>query len=128
VNAVTKLHAMAGKRRTVPWAVVGLGSLALAAGVVYWWRGGGREQVLLALQPDFRVTQIDQQKKTMIVARVQETLLVSCDNWCDMFIVGKSYPMLDRGGVLEFRKKRQRIELPVLQEHVEFEMPPGGHG
>lgn len=105
-----------------------MGGVALVLMGVYWWRNGGREQVLLALQPDFTITQIDRAGRTMILSRVQESFIVSCGNQCDLFSVGKSYSMLHHGGVLEFRKSGEKIRLPILQEHVDFETSPGGHG
>jgi hypothetical protein len=95
---------------------------------LYWWRNGGRDQVVLALQPGFEVRQIDLQQKTMTVTRVNDTYLIACDDLCGSFKVGKSYAMFDRGGILEYRNKGRRISFPVLKEHIDFETPPGGHG
>jgi hypothetical protein len=126
--ATAKQQSLAPKRRGVRWGVPCLIGFVLVAGIVYWWRNGGRAQLLLALQPDFMVTQIDRQDRTMTLARTNEAYVVSCGNTCDLFMVGKGYSMLDRGDALEWRRKRQKIELPILQEHVDFEIPPGGHG
>jgi hypothetical protein len=116
------------KRRAPRSLALCLVVVALALEIVHWWRNGGREQLLLALQPDFTVTQIDHQAKVMTLSRVRESLIVSCDRWCDVFTVGKRYPMFDRGGILEYRRSGQKIKLPVVQEHVDFETSPGGHG
>jgi hypothetical protein len=100
----------------------------LAAGIAYWWHHGGREQVILFLQADFRVTHIDQQNGTMTLTRPGETLIVSCAAACDFFRIGKKYSMMNRGGVLEFKSASRKLELPILEQHLEFEKPPGGQG
>lgn len=102
--------------------------MALSFVSIWWWRHGGKESVALALQPGFEVRQIDLQEKTITVTRVNDTYVVGCENSCGMFVAGKTYAMVDRGGVLEYRTQGQRIMLPVLKEHIEFETPPGGHG
>lgn len=102
--------------------------VALAAGVGCWWRHGGREQMVLALQPDFTVVQVDRTENTMTVSRTNESYVVNCESVCDQFTVGQKYSMMDRGQALEFIRKGQKIELPILKEHVDFETPPGGHG
>ena len=102
--------------------------LFLAGGLTYWWRNGGREQLILFLQADFRVTQIDPQKGTMTLARPGEILIVSCDGVCDSFRIGKKYSMRNQGGVLEFQSAKRKLELPIIEQHLEFEKLPGGQG
>ena len=99
----------------------------LAGGVVYW-RNGGREQVILFLQADFRVTQIDPQNGTMTLTRPGETVMVRCAAVCDLFRVGRKYSMMNRGGVLECKARHRKIEMPIIEQHLEFEKPPGGQG
>ena len=103
------------KRRSPRALVLSLVVVALVLEVVHWWRNGGQDQFLLALQPHFTVTQVDSNAKTMTLSRVQESLVVSCDGRCEIFRVGKKYPMSHRGNVLEYRRGGQNIELPVLR-------------
>jgi hypothetical protein len=100
----------------------------MAGATAYWWRNGGREQLFLFLQADFRVVQIDPQKGTMTLTRPRETLIVNCAGACDLFKIGKKYSMMNRGGVLEFKGAKRKFELPILEQHLEFEKPPGGQG
>jgi hypothetical protein len=115
-------------RRTPRLIIFGLIGVLLAAGIAYWWRHGGEEQLILFLQADFRVAQIDPQKATMTLTRPGETLVVSCAEACDFFRIGKKYSMMNRGGVLEFKSAKRKLELPILEQHLEFEKPPGGQG
>lgn len=116
------------QRRTHRWAIFCLVFLILAAGITYWWRDGGRERVILFLQADFRVTNIDQVNGTMTLTRPGETVIVSCAGACDLFRIGKKYSLMNRGGVLEFKSAKRKVELPILEQHVEFEKLPGGQG
>jgi hypothetical protein len=102
--------------------------LILAVGVLLWWRNGGREEIILFLQGDFRVTKINQQDKTMTLTRRRETLIVNCASVCGLFRVGKKYSMMNRGGVLEFKSGKGKLELPIIEQHLEFEKLPGGQG
>jgi hypothetical protein len=108
--------------------VLCLVAVALVLEVAHWWLNGGHEQVLVALQPDFRVIGIDHQAKTMTLSRAQESFTVSCEDSCDLFRLNRKYSMFERGGILEYSRHGKRIKLQVLQEHVDFETPPGGHG
>jgi hypothetical protein len=126
--AIATKQSRAPNHRRMLWGMLCVLALGLAAGIVFWWRNGGREQILLALQPDFTVTQIDPKAATMTVARANEAYVVRCGEACELFRVGNRYSLLDRGDALEFRIKRQKIALPILQEHVDFQTPPGGHG
>jgi hypothetical protein len=107
---------------------IGLLSFFAVAAVAYWLRSGGWNEAMGLLQPGFTVTEIDQQQKTMTLSRVREGFVVSCGNRCDLFEVGKSYTMQQRAAVLEFTRKAEKIELPILREHVDLETAPGGHG
>ncbi len=83
---------------------------------------------MLALQPGFAVIKVDQATKTMLITRTNETYLVSCDNACDLFTVGKTYTMRERAGAFEVVRKEQKVQLKILREHIEFDTAPGGHG
>ena len=120
-------HSVTRRQRALAWGSL-VTVVAAVVGIGYWWRQGGREQVVLALQPDFTVAQIDRIENTMTVSRTNESYVVNCHNVCDLFVVGKKYSMMDRGQALEFIRHGQKIELPILKEHVDFETPPGGHG
>jgi|SRR5581483_1391360 len=102
--------------------------LLLAGGLVYRWRIALWEQTMLFLQSDFRVVTIDPQAKNMTLTRPGETLLVDCEDVCSLFKLGKKYSLMDRGGVLEFKRGRNKLELPILEQHLEFEKMPGGRG
>lgn len=127
VNSTTK-QKTPSQRRTHRWGIFCVVFLILVAGIAYWWRNGGREQVILFLQADFRVTNIDEPHETMTVTRPGETVVVSCSGVCDFFRVGKKYSMMNRGGALEFKSRKRTLELPILEQHLEFEKPPGGQG
>jgi len=103
------------------------GLIFLSVGLHAWFHGG-KERMLLLLQPGFTVTGIDRLAQTLTLSRVQENLVVSCGTRCDFFEVGKRYSMLRRGGALEFTTKGEKVLLPILREHFDFETPPGGHG
>jgi len=113
-------------RKRQAFAVVIL--LVLAGALIYHWRAGLWEQLLLFIQPDFKVVAIDLQNKNMTLSRTGETLLVDCEDVCNTFKVGKKYSVIDRDGVLEFKRGRQKLELPILEQHLEFEKMPGGRG
>jgi hypothetical protein len=123
--AKQKTPSMRGAHR---WGIFCVFFLILAAGIAYWWHNGGREKIILFLQDDFRVTNIDQPNRTMRLTRPGEIVIVSCDGACDFFRVGEKYSMMNRGGVLEFKSRKRRLELPILEQHLEFEKPPGVQG
>ena len=130
MNSVgTATQAITERPRLLPRSLIlCLAVMALAVEIIHWWQNGGQEQLLLVLQPNFTVTQVDSQAKTVTLSRVQESWIANCDRWCDVFAVGKKYPMFNRGSLLEYRRNGQKITLPVLREHVNFGTPPGGHG
>lgn len=84
--------------------------------------------MILFVQPDFRVTQIDRQNGTMTLTRPRESVIVTCTGACDLFRVGEKYSFMNRGGVLEFKTGRRRLELRIIEQHLEFEKLPGGKG
>jgi hypothetical protein len=127
VNRATK-GKTPSPRRSVRWGAFCVIGLFLAGGMVYWWRNGGREQAILFLQADFRVTHIDQQSGTMTLTRPGETLIVNCTGVCDFFRIGKKYSMMNRGGVVELKNAKRKLELPILEQHLEFQKLPGGQG
>lgn len=102
--------------------------VALVLEIAHWWLNGGHEQVVLALQPDFRVIGVDHQTKTMTLSRAHESFVVNCNDSCDLFRLDRKYPMFVRGSMLEYSRGSKKIKLQVMQEHVDFETPPGGHG
>lgn len=103
------------------------GLIFLSVGVHAWFHGG-KERMLLLLQPDFTVMGMDRQAQTLSLSRVQENFVVSCGDRCNLFEVGKHYSMLRRRDSLEFTRKGERMKLPILREHFDFATPPGGHG
>ncbi len=112
-----------GKRQSLIIVVL---VFLLAAGLIYRWRVSLWEQMILFLQSDFKVVIIDPQAKNMTLTRPGETLLVDCEDVCSMFKVGKKYSLMDRGGVLEFKRGGSKLELPIIEQHLEFEKMPGG--
>jgi hypothetical protein len=130
VNGIGTAKQVAPQRnRRIPTRVtLCLGALVLAGLTTYFFRSNWRKEIVLLLQPDFTVTKIDGEAKTLTLSRAQESLIVSCGDSCGLFRVGKSYGMLNRGSVAQFRIGGQKVELPILQQHFEFETPPGGHG
>lgn len=127
MNSATK-EKTAPTRRNLRWAIACVSTLILIGAAAYWWRNGGREQLFLFLQSDFRVTHIDRQNDTMTLTRPGETVVVACAGVCDFFRIGKKYSMMNRGGVLEFKSAKRKLELPILEQHLEFEKIPGGQG
>jgi len=103
-------------------------ALVIAGGLIYHWRTGLRDQVILFLQSDFKVVAIDPQTRNMTLSRPGENLLVNCEDVCSLFKVGKKYSLMDRGGVLELKRGSLKLELPILEQHLEFEKMPGGKG
>ncbi|HXY13749.1 MAG TPA: hypothetical protein VEI26_04535 [Terriglobales bacterium] len=116
------------KRRTKAVALLSLAAFAFILITVDVWQNGGRERLLVLLQPQFTVTQIDPSARTMTLSRVEEKFTVSCGDWCGSFAVGRSYSMRKRGPVLDFTINGKKIELPIVQEHFDLETPPAGHG
>lgn len=116
------------KRRIPLFTTVCLAGLILLSAILYVWFHGGKERMLLLLQPGFMVMAIDRQAQTLSLSRVQENFVVSCGDRCDLFEVGKRYSMLRRGASLEFTREGERMKLPILREHFDFATPPGGHG
>jgi hypothetical protein len=115
------------KSASKSWILVLLATGALALGV-FWWLRGGREQLLLTLQPKFQVTGIDATTATMTLRRMNQTYVVDCAKTCADFTTGNSYPMLDRGGIIEFRKSGNTRRMRVLQVHIDFDTVTGGRG
>jgi len=117
------------ERRVPLVASISLVALIFLSLVLYAaWFSGGKERMLLLLQPGFTVTAIDREAKTLVLSRVQESFVVNCGQRCDLFEVGKRYSLRQHKGILELTRKGEKIELPILREHFDFETPPGGHG
>jgi hypothetical protein len=117
-----------GKRHIPLAAGASLAVLIFLSVSLFAWFHGGRERMLLLLQPAFTATAIDPQAQTLTLRRAQESFVVSCGHQCGFFAVGKRYTMHQRAGALEFTGKSEKITLPILREHYDFETPPGGHG
>ncbi|MBV8051468.1 MAG: hypothetical protein JOZ80_09785 [Acidobacteriaceae bacterium] len=126
--ATAKRPKSRSQRRIRIVASVTLAGLIVLSAILYSWFGGGRERLLLLLQPGFTVTAIDREAQTLKLSRIQESFVVSCGNHCDAFEIGKRYSMTHRGAALELTRRGEKIVLPILREHYEFETPPGGHG
>lgn len=126
--ATVKQPASQPKRRAPLVAGVSVAALIFLFVGVYGLFYGGKERLLLLLQPGFTVTGIDRDAKTLTLSRVQEGFVVSCGTRCDLFEAGKRYSMRRRDGALEFTTKGEKILLPILREHFDFETAPGGHG
>jgi len=118
----------ARQRRYSSFTFICLLSVVALGAVSLWLRAGGWSQVTLVQQPGVTVTAINREAKTLTLSRVRESFAVSCESRCDLFEVGKRYSMGQREGFLEFTRKAEKIELPILREHYDFETPPGGHG
>lgn len=110
------------------WTIVLLAAAGVTAGIFYWWQHGGRDRVLLALQPDFQVAQVDPRKGTLTLRRLNETYIVRCGDDCITFQPGRHYSMTNRGGVLEYTSRHRKIALPIIEQQVNFDMMPGGRG
>ncbi len=109
------------------WLLVAFGALAIVV-LLLWWHRGGRDQLVLALQPQFQVIQIDTIKNTMTLHRLNQTYVVNCAMDCQNFSAGKSYSMLDRGGILQFKLNGRMVLLRIVQEHIDFDTVTGGRG
>jgi hypothetical protein len=104
-------------------SMMGLILVALA----YWWTHGGEYDLLVALQPEFQVSQIDRKTGTMTIGNASEAFLVRCADTCNAFEIGGKYSMLYRGTVMEYRRGGRTFQFPILQQHVNFDVV-GGHG
>ena len=97
--------------------------LALA---IFWWTSWGQEFILETVHP-FRVTQIEPSARTMSLVHDNRTYLVRCDAHCPDFRSSGTYRMKDVGDAVEYNRAGQKIELPILEEHVTFDTA-GGKG
>jgi hypothetical protein len=113
--------------RRMTWVGVAACLALFLLAVVYWWNQGGEYQVLLALQPDLRVSEIDVKAGTMTVGNANEAFVLRCAEVCQMFNIGGKYPMLYRGAVMEYRRSGRIFRFPILQQHVNFDVV-GGRG
>jgi hypothetical protein len=102
--------------------------IVFVLGFAMWWRNGLRDELVLLLQPPYRVTQIDSTQRTMTVEGVTEAFQVRCQNICGSFKVGNKYPMLYRGASLEFRRNGQRFQLEIVGIQMKPPALPGGLG
>jgi hypothetical protein len=104
---------------------------ALAAlGIVfaYKWRKEIRDELLLLLQPGYRVLEVNSADGLMTVEGVSEDFVVRCQDLCRSFVVGGKYPMLYRGDSLEFRHKGAFREFEIVEIRVKPPTVPGGMG
>jgi hypothetical protein len=97
--------------------------LALA---IFWWTIAGQEFILETVHP-FRVTQIETSARTMSLVHGNRTYIVRCDAHCLDFRSSGTYRMKDVGDAVEYTGAGQKIELPILEEHVTFDTA-GGQG
>lgn len=100
--------------------------VALAVVCVYRWRKGLRDELLLALQPRYRVLQIDPVGGLMTVEGVNEGFVVRCQDLCHSFMLGGRYAMLYRGNALEIRHQGAVRELEIVEIRVKPPALPGG--
>jgi len=109
--------------------MVWLGALAaLAIGSAYKWRDPLSDELLLLLQPRYRVLQVNFPDKLMTIEGVSETFVVRCQDMCHGFVVGEKYRMLYRGNTLEFRQKGAVHEFEIVEIRIKPPAVPGGMG
>jgi hypothetical protein len=87
-----------------------------------------RDELLLIVQPRYRVTQISPADGLMRVEGINESFVVRCHDLCGSFVAGRKYPMLYRGATLEFRLKGAIRELEIVEIQVKPPTLPGGMG
>ncbi|HZQ69160.1 MAG TPA: hypothetical protein VFA68_11630 [Terriglobales bacterium] len=104
----------------------GLIGLGLAA--VYWWRADLYDELVLLLQPPYRVIQIDAGQGTLTLEGARENFVVRCHELCGSFVVNGKYSMLYRGAALEYRGNGKRNELEIVEIRVKPPALPGGMG
>lgn len=104
------------------------GSIVLLAGLCVWLVLARSGDLLQILQPGFVVVEIRSPEKTMVLQRANHKYVVRCEERCGNFTTGKSYPMRKRCGVLEYHRRGERIEFPILEEQIFFPTQPGGLG
>jgi hypothetical protein len=100
----------------------------VAFGFGYWQRASFEDQLVLFLQPDYRVTQMDTNKRLMTVEGVSESFVVQCQEACAFFVAGGKYRMLYRGNFLEFRKDGRKLKFEIIEIRVKPPAVPGGLG
>jgi hypothetical protein len=100
------------------------GILTGSCGLLVWLVTAKRADLVLWLEPSFRVTAVDLSKKQMTLQRENHRYVVDCAAVCTSFGVGKSYRLQERGGVMKYRG----IEFRILEEQIQFQTGPGGHG
>lgn len=100
---------------------------ALVIIIAYQW-SEVRDELVLIVQPRYRVTQINSADGLMTVEGVNEGFVVRCHDLCSSFVPGGKYSMLYRGGTLEFRSKGAVRELEIIEIRVKPATVPGGMG
>ena len=113
------------RQNAITWLCV-LVVLVFVVGFV--WSGALRDEIVLLLQPRYRVSKIDSAGGTMTMEGINQALVVRCQNLCNSFVVGGEYPMLYRGSTLEFRRNGKTTELEIIEIHVKPAAVPGGMG
>ncbi len=102
--------------------------LAAVLALIVWWKHGLREELILILQPAYRVTEIDSSNRLMTVEGVSEAYVVHCRDLCNSFVVGGKYSMLYRGSTLEYRRDGRRFEMEIQEIRTKPAAVPGGMG
>ena len=113
------------RRRNTMVLLCALATLGIAS---YRWRNELRDELLLLLQPRYRVLEISVPDGLMTVEGVNEGFVVRCQDQCRNFLVGKKYPMLYRGSTLEFRHKGAVHEFEIVEIRIKPPAVPGGMG
>jgi len=114
------------KRRNAIALLCALIMLGLA--LVFLWSDDLHDELILLLQPPYRVTQVDAKGGTMTVEGVNEAFVVRCHDQCGSFTVGRKYAMLYHGSTLEFRSKGTKLAFEITEIHVKPPAVPGGMG
>jgi hypothetical protein len=95
--------------------------------LAYWWYHGGEYHLLVALQPEFRVSEIDAHSGTMTIENANEGFLVLCQGQCAEFTIGGKYRLLYRGAFMEYRSGGRSFQFRIIRQHVNFDVI-GGRG
>jgi hypothetical protein len=110
-------------KRTTRWTVI-----VTLAGLCAWLVVARRDDLLQALRPGFLVIEIRSPEKSMVLQRANHRYVVRCGESCGHFKSGKRYPMKIQNGALEYRRKGEKLALPILEEQIFFPTQPGGLG
>ncbi len=87
-------------------------------GLCYLWRHGGREYLLHASEPDFRVVEIDASAGTARVQQLGRTYTLTCGKACGELQARQSYSGRVGSTDLELNVGGHLIVMPIVK--VEF--------